>query len=199
MSAAPSPPEDRGRSHRRVAWLLGFAAIGMVGFAYALVPIYEVFCEYTGLNTRSGVISEQEASALRGTGRRVLLELDSNLNDGLPWRFRPERQKLWLRLGEINEFVYEVQNLSGEPLTGRALPSVTPSQAAPYVKKLQCFCFSPVDLQPGEHKRLAVRMAVSPELPERFGELTLSYTFYPSEPTAVSATRSSGASGKGES
>ena len=194
-----APPQRRHRATRRVVFFLVAVSLGMVGFAYALVPIYEVFCEYTGLDTRSGVLSEREASDFQPADREVLMELDSNLDSQLPWRFSPVTRKLRLRLGEVSEFVYEVRNTSGRAWIGQAVPSVTPSQAAPYVKKLQCFCFSPVELQAGERKLLPVRMVISPELPERFSELTLSYTFYPSKPAPQQGGKYPGSSGKGES
>ena len=41
----------------RTAGKLAILALAMFGFGYALVPLYNVFCEVTGLNGKTGVVS----------------------------------------------------------------------------------------------------------------------------------------------
>jgi cytochrome c oxidase assembly protein subunit 11 len=33
---------------------LALVVVGMFGFGFALVPLYDVFCEWTGLNGKTG-------------------------------------------------------------------------------------------------------------------------------------------------
>ena len=36
----------------------------MFGFGYALVPLYDVFCEVTGINGKTGTISKEDAEQM---------------------------------------------------------------------------------------------------------------------------------------
>lgn len=43
--------------------------------------------------------------------------------------------------GEVMHTTYTVTNTSKEVFVGQAVPSVTPAVAAPYLQKIECFCF----------------------------------------------------------
>ena len=151
--------------------------VGMFAFGYALVPLYQVYCELTG---RGSARVADEAAAGMGavdTGRLVTVVLDTNTRD-IPWTFRAERHKTTVRPGQLSEALFTVENRSGRTLTGRAIPSVSPAQAGMYVSKMDCFCFTEQVLAPGERKEMQVRFIIDTGLPERFSSLTLSYTFF---------------------
>ena len=38
----------------------------MFGFGFSLVPLYDILCEVTGLNGKTGVISQQQAKSSEG-------------------------------------------------------------------------------------------------------------------------------------
>ena len=44
----------------KTAKKLGLVAVAMFGFGYLMVPIYNVLCEVTGINGKTGQISQSE-------------------------------------------------------------------------------------------------------------------------------------------
>lgn len=170
--------------NRQTAIKLLLASAGMFGFGYALVPLYDVFCDITGLNGKTGEISVSEADRAEvDTARLITVEFDTNVNSQLSWEFKSEKRKMQVHPGEINEAIFYVRNLTKTRITAQAVPSVAPSQASLYFNKTECFCFTNQILNAGEYKAMPVRFIVDPRLPESIQVLTLSYTFFP-----VSAT-----------
>jgi len=74
--------------------------------------------------------------------------------------------------------VFEVVNPTDRPLTGQAIPSYGPPNAAQYFRKLECFCFSKQTLQPGERRQMPVVFVIDASLPADIATITLSYTFF---------------------
>ncbi len=163
---------------------LGLAALAMFGFAYALVPLYDVFCQATGLNGRTGRAQTVNAPAVVDA-RWVTVEFNGDVMPGLPWRFEPRQHRLKVRPGEVATAWYRVKNLADRPLDGRAVPSVTPPAAARHFTKLECFCFSRQRLNAGEERQMPVTFVIGRELPPEVRTLTLSYAFFPSEATTL--------------
>ena len=173
-SPAVSPaPANRGGLRK----LLG-GALGMFGFGYALVPFYEKICEVAGLRLlwQTG---QAEAAAITQVdlARTVTVEFDSNVRM-LPWTFKPMASSVAIHPGELTQMVYEVRNTLAEPVTGQAVPSYGPGQAAQYFRKLECFCFTQQTLAAGEVRRMPVVFVVDPDLPKDINTITLSYTFF---------------------
>lgn len=162
--------------NRTVRRLLG-VAVGMFAFGYALVPLYQVYCDLTGRGSARVADAAAPGPGEVDAGRRVTVVLDTNTRD-IPWTFRAERHKTTVRPGQLSEAVFTVHNRSGRTVTGRAIPSVSPAQAGIYVSKVDCFCFTEQVLAPGEHREMPVRFIIDTDLPERFSSLTLSYTFF---------------------
>jgi len=163
------------------------ASAVMFGFGYALVPLYDVLCELTGLNGKTGQIETVQAEALPIiTDRLVTVEFDTNVNSELPWEFRPLERKMQIHPGKVYEAVFYVKNTTDEYIVGQAIPSVVPFKGSRYFNKTECFCFSHQPLAPGESKQMPVRFVVDPALPESIDILTLSYTFFPIPDTTVS-------------
>ena len=64
--------------------------IAMFGFGYLMVPIYDVFCDLTGLNGKTGSISEAQAQVITvDENRLVKVEFISSLNQQAEWEFAP--------------------------------------------------------------------------------------------------------------
>lgn len=163
----------------RTARKLAFVAVAMFGFGYAMVPLYDVFCEVTGINGKTGAISQSEAAAAAiDLNRKVTVEFDTNINADLPWEFSALEYKKTVHPGEIAETIFVVENKSNEAIIGQAVPSVAPSKASLFFNKTECFCFTNQVLQPGERKEMVVRFVVGAELPEEIKRMTLSYTFF---------------------
>lgn len=169
MSAAISS------SNRKLLIKLALFSTLMFGFGYALVPLYTVFCNLTGLNKVN--LTAAPANTQVDAGRVVDIEFDSNVHD-MPWQFRPLQSHISVHPGEVTQAEFEVVNTRGEPMTGQAIPSYGPREAGEFFKKLSCFCFSKQTLAAGERRRMPVVFVVDPSLPKDIGTITLSYTFF---------------------
>lgn len=158
----------------------------MAGLAYASVPLYQLFCQVTGYGgTTQKAVSSQGIAI---SEREVTIRFDANTDPSLGWDFKPVERQVTLKLGETTQIAYVAENTSGEPLTGTATFNVTPQSAGAYFNKIDCFCFTETTLQPGEKLDMPVVFFVDPEMLEeeetkRLTTLTLSYTFYRTEPS----------------
>ena len=155
-----------------------FVVMGMFAFGFALVPLYDVFCDVTGLNGKTGnraVVADQ----LRvDTSREIEVEFVASLNESMPWEFKPLQHSVTVHPGEPTRIEYVAINRTNEAIIGQAVPSVAPGQAAEYFQKTECFCFTEQKLEPGEEKRMPVIFVVDPDLPDNVSQLALSYTFF---------------------
>jgi cytochrome c oxidase assembly protein subunit 11 len=178
MSAAAAPGSARAearRTNRALLLKLCVVAVAMFGFGFALVPFYERICEATGL--RNIDRADEVRNTQVDTTRTVRIEFDSNVRR-LPWTFRPLEPIVGVHPGEVRQAMFEIVNNTGRPLTGQAIPSYGPPDAAQYFRKLECFCFSPQTLQPGERRQMPVVFVVDARLPRDVATITLSYTFF---------------------
>jgi cytochrome c oxidase assembly protein subunit 11 len=173
--------DDSGRAHanRRVVTRLAVVVLGMFGFGFALVPLYDVLCQVTGLNGKTGRIElEQALGDNVDTGRMVTVEFLASVNSELPWEFRPVVKKVRVHPGEVTKVSYHARNLNDHAVTGQAVPSLAPGLAAKYFNKTECFCFTRQTLGPREARDMPLRFVVDPDLPADIRTVSLSYTFY---------------------
>ena len=162
-------------NRRLMKKLLVVAAI-MFGFGFALVPFYEKICEVTGIRN----VFQPDAVAANtqiDATRLVSVEFDAN-TQRLPWTFKPLQSSVTVHPGEVMQVVYEVRNTLERPVTGQAVPSYSPQQAALYFRKMECFCFQQQTLGPGEVRKMPVVFVIDPKLPSELNTVTLSYTFF---------------------
>jgi len=177
----------------RTATKLFLVAFAMFGFGYALVPLYNVFCELTGFGGKTGVIAEDRVRDLAIDPQRlVTVEFDTNVNGSLPWEFRAGVSRMQVHPGELADAVFVVENMSDRPVVGQAIPSVAPAQASLYFNKTECFCFTHQTLGPRERREMPVRFVVDSGLPKRISTLTLSYTFFLAPGANETAAQSAG-------
>ena len=149
----------------------------MGGFSYAMVPLYRVICEVTGINLLQKP-DTLPANTQVDLSRSLSVQFDANVDQTLPWQFRPLAPQIEIHPGEIAHIEYEVTNRSPHPIYGQAIPSYAPLNAVLYFKKLECFCFTQQTLAPGETKRFPVVFVIDPAIPQDILTLTLSYTFF---------------------
>jgi cytochrome c oxidase assembly protein subunit 11 len=169
--------DDRATSNRRLLRKLLVCAAIMFGFAFALVPFYETICEVTGIrNVFQPDVVAAENTQVDST-RNVSVEFDANTRR-LPWTFKPLQASVSVHPGEVTQVLYEVTNTLDRPVTGQAVPSYGPQQAALYFKKVECFCFQQQTLGPGEVRKMPVVFLIDPKLPREINTVTLSYTFF---------------------
>ena len=171
----------------RTALLAVLLVFGMTGLAFASVPLYRLFCQVTGIDgtTRTALGGEAPGAVDRMIGIRF----DANTASALPWRFEPVDTRRRVAVGARNIALYTARNLSGQPATGTATFNVTPVQAGKYFTKIQCFCFTEQRLDAGQEVSMPVVFYVDPAIlddPDTrdISEITLSYTFYPVDPTS---------------
>jgi cytochrome c oxidase assembly protein subunit 11 len=158
-------------------------ATGMVGAAYASVPLYRLFCQITGYN---GTTQRVEQYATKILDQRMQVTFDANVSSGLNWDFKAAKA-VEPKIGETVQVEFTATNRSSTPSTGTAVFNVTPMEAGAYFNKVQCFCFTEQTLAPGETITMPVVFFVDPEITQavetkNIKTITLSYSFYPSEP-----------------
>jgi cytochrome c oxidase assembly protein subunit 11 len=163
------------QENRRLSRRLAVVALGMFGFAFALVPFYNQICVALGINNidQPSVVTNTQVD----TSRTITIEFDSNIHD-LPWRFRPLVSHLQVHPGELTTVEYEVVNVRQVAVTGQAVPSYGPPRAGEYFQKVECFCFTQQTLAAGETRRMPVVFVVDPKLPRDVNTIALSYTFF---------------------
>jgi cytochrome c oxidase assembly protein subunit 11 len=164
-------------SHFRLVRRLVLLSVGMFGFGFAMWPLYNVFCDLTGLGGR-GVKIAEEAGELEKSDRQVRILFDATTNSSLPWKFEAVDKSMTVTLGEMSEALYRATNPTGEATAGHAIFNVTPPEASLYFVKTECFCFTQQVLQAHESRDMPVYYFIQPDLPGSIKEITLSYTFF---------------------
>ncbi|MFI0456771.1 MAG: cytochrome c oxidase assembly protein [Candidatus Thiodiazotropha endolucinida] len=171
---------DKHRKNRRTTLLLTGLVVAMFGFGFALVPLYNLFCQITGtqsLAQRSQIGLATPTSDQVDRARWVTVKFDTTVNPNLPWEFVAETTKMRVHPGQTYEVNFHARNRSHSAVTGQAIPSVAPWQATPFFSKLECFCFNKQRLDGSEKTVMPLQFMVSTELPAEINSLTLSYSF----------------------
>ncbi|WP_286240157.1 cytochrome c oxidase assembly protein [Neptuniibacter halophilus] len=163
--------------HKKTVTTLLLGAALMFGFGFALVPLYDVFCRITGLNGKVDLVAV-EPSGIVDNSRKVKLQLVAVNNETMPWKFRPREVVTELSPGEMYQTAYLAGNPTEQYMIAQAIPSVSPSEAAPFLQKINCFCFDRQPLQAREEKAMPLVLSIDPELPEHIRTITLSYTLF---------------------
>jgi cytochrome c oxidase assembly protein subunit 11 len=167
---------QNNRTTKKMLWL----AIGSFGFAFALVPMYNIACEKIfGIKLDKTASTMQPLAAnVAPVNRVVEVHFDGTVNSKLPWQFVPNQTHMAVVPGKIYETTFRAKNTANYPTVGNAAPSIAPNQFSSFFNKTECFCFTEQALMAGETKDMPVRFIVSPDLPEEIKTLTLSYTFF---------------------
>jgi cytochrome c oxidase assembly protein subunit 11 len=183
MAANPKTGQDnmssKNADNKKVIRNLLFVVVGMFGFGFAMVPLYDVFCDITGINGKtSGEQYVSDTPMQIDTSRKIKVEFLANLNDGMPWEFKPLTYSVKVHPGEPSRIEYVARNKTDRDIVGQAIPSVSPGQAAAYFQKTECFCFTEQVLKAGEEKIMPVVFVIDPSIDEDVREIALSYTFF---------------------
>ncbi|KQQ35736.1 cytochrome C oxidase assembly protein [Methylobacterium sp. Leaf125] len=186
-------PRGVGREAGVTAFACAGLAFGMIGLAFASVPLYDMFCKATGYDgtPRTGL-----APTVAAIDDSMVVHFDTNVSSSLPWRFQAESPKVEARLGETKTVFFRVKNTGSTPSTGIATFNVQPGLMGSFFVKVQCFCFNEQTLQPGETMDFPVVFYIDPEVRKdsntaHLSEMTLSYTYFASkngQPTAALVT-----------
>lgn len=170
--------EPHNNQNQKLVIKLVFIVIGMFGFGFALVPLYDVFCDITGINGKT----ENQAASYEvlkvDTDRLVTVEFITRTNSGMPWEFTTQTKRIKVHPGELNTVEFYVRNPASRDIVAQAIPSVSPGQAALYLNKTECFCFNQQPLGAGEEAFMPMQFYVDPQLPNDISYFTVQYTLY---------------------
>lgn len=175
--------KDQQNKNVVLARRLAFAVIGMFGFGFAMVPLYTLVCDVTGINKAGGLSSGGRVAledVIHGgvdKNRLITVEFDVTLNAGLPWEVTPAVKRIQVHPGKAYEVMFTAENKTDEVVVTQAVPGITPWQATEHFTKVECFCFTQQKLKPREKKDMPLRFVIANALPEKYGTVTLSYTF----------------------
>ena len=163
------------QSIRRTVKQACIILVGMCLFVVALVPLYDLFCEITGLGGKTG---DQYTYDPAATSRLIKVNFITNTNEGMVWDFWPEKGGVRVHPGEVREVIFYAKNPTDKPMMGQAIPSLVPVVAAQYFHKTECFCFNQQILQPGEEVAMPMRFIVDRDLPKNVQSINLSYALF---------------------
>jgi cytochrome c oxidase assembly protein subunit 11 len=170
MALAP----ELALQNRRMMGKLLVIALGMLGFGFALVPMYRQICEAIGI-TQTRVVASGNTQV--DASRNVTVELIAS-SAGLPWTFEALDRTVTMHPGELKTVRYRVVNTLDRAVTAHAVMNTAPAAANRYIEKRECFCFSDQTLAPGESREMPVVFRVSADAPASLTTVSMSYTFF---------------------
>ena len=181
MSISGETRTELERRNRKVGVVFAGVAVGMLGMAYAAVPLYQMFCQATGFAGTTQRVSKASDTVL---DRVITIRFDANVLGMSAWQFEPVVRTMNVRVGENALAFYRASNTSDRPLVGAATFNVSPDVTGGFFNKLECFCFTEQRLEPGQTVEMPVSFYIDPAIMadkdgRRVSEITLSYTFYP--------------------
>lgn len=164
------------------------ALVGMFAFAFALVPLYDVFCQITGINGKVDATAQSIVHEEVDDSRYVNVQFITRGSPGLPWKMSVEMHQMSVHPGQTAEVDFTFTNNSHSESWGRAVPSVSPSNATRHLRKISCFCFEEQLLQGDERLTIPLVFQLARDLPEEINTITLVYTLYPVEHAVQNAS-----------
>ncbi|OEY66161.1 cytochrome c oxidase assembly protein [Marinobacter sp. X15-166B] len=162
---------------RVVTWCMT-GVVGMFAFGFALVPLYDVFCDITGINGKTGGRYQAGVTDGEADSRLITVQFIAQNGPEMPWVFRPMTRNIKVHPGEAITVNYYAENPTDQAMVAQAVPSLSPSEGTLYFHKTECFCFTQQALAAGETVEMPLVFIVDKALPEHLRKLTLSYTLY---------------------
>jgi cytochrome c oxidase assembly protein subunit 11 len=179
MSAGTNNANAHSNANSKLVKKLIFLVMGMFAFGWALIPLYDLLCEITGLGgDTGGQYTYDPADTRVDRNRLVKVNFITNTNQGMSWDFWSDKGGMRVHPGELNEAVFYVKNTTDKRMVGQAVPSVVPLTATDYFHKTECFCFNSQVLEPGEEMEMPMRFIVDSDLPPNVQSISLSYALF---------------------
>jgi cytochrome c oxidase assembly protein subunit 11 len=166
---------DLERRNRKMMGKLLVVVVGMLGFAFAMVPMYRQICEAIGITQTRSVAADTNTQV--DMSRDVTVELIAS-TIGLQWKFEALDRVVKMHPGELRTVRYLVVNTLDRPVTAHAVMSTAPAVAGKWIEKQACFCFTSQTLAAGESREMPVVFRVKAGVPPELSTISLSYTFY---------------------
>jgi cytochrome c oxidase assembly protein subunit 11 len=153
--------------------------VGMFAFVFVvMVPLYNVLCEQLGINGKPNSGRYEVVEAAVDMSREIRVQFVASNNAGMPWEFRPTVTEMKVHPGGVNDTVFYAKNPLPKDMVAQAIPSISPSRAAEYFHKTECFCFNQQPLAGGEQADMPLQFIVDQDLPADIKTITLSYTIF---------------------
>jgi cytochrome c oxidase assembly protein subunit 11 len=154
-------------------------AVAMFAFVFVImVPLYNVLCDALGINGKTSGQAYTAVQAGVDESRTVTVQFIATNNQGMPWEFGPTVTAMKVHPGAVNDTVFLARNPLPEAMVAQAIPSVSPSRAAEYFHKTECFCFNQQPLDGRTAAEMPLRFIVDRDLPRDIRTITLSYTLF---------------------
>ncbi len=164
--------------HRSMVIRLVVIVIGMFGFGFALVPLYDVFCDITGINGKTNASAAVYTAPEVDESRQVTVEFLTRTHTGMPWEFRANTKRIKVHPGELATVDFYVRNPMRKNFVAQAIPSVSPGEAALFLNKTECFCFNQQPLAGGGEATMPMSFYVDPQIPDDISYFTVQYTLF---------------------
>ena len=169
--------EQQKSENRSLVGRLLIMTVAMFGFGFALVPLYDVFCQITGFGGRTNTeaVAAEEAPDLN---REIRVEFVTTVNSYAPFEFGADLDSMTVHPGKMYFATFTAKNMTEDDKVAQAVPSVAPVAAAEHFVKIECFCFNSQEFAANEEKAMPLQFIVDPDLPEYVDTITLQYTFF---------------------
>lgn len=164
--------------NRSMVFRLVLITLAMFGFGFAMVPLYDVFCDITGINGKTNESAVTYSAPIIDTSREITVEFITRTHTGMPWEFSAETKRVQVHPGELNTVEFYVRNPARRDIVAQAIPSVSPGTAALYLNKTECFCFNHQPLGAGEEALMPMQFYVDPQIPDDVSYFTVQYTLF---------------------
>ena len=169
---------ERKKITKRFWFTLVSAPILMLLFALLVMPpLYEVLCDITGFNGTTGKVDTEQQYEV-DEERLVEVSFFASTMPGFPVQFGPKVTSMDVVPGKFYTTSYIAKNNTDFEVIGQAVPSVAPTDAALYFKKLECFCFTRQVFKPHEEVEMTLRFVIEPEMDVNIQDVSLSYNFF---------------------
>lgn len=166
---------------------LVLGVVGMFAFGFALVPIYDVFCDLAGINGKTASSAYQAVEVKVDTSRTITVQFIAQNNDGMVWEFKPEVTSIKVHPGEPTDTTFFARNPTARDMVAQAIPSVSPGRAAEFFHKTECFCFNKQPLAARTEVDMPLQFIVDQDLPADIQTITLAYTIFDVTPSKEAA------------
>ena len=168
-------------------------AVTVVMFAFVfvvMVPLYNVLCDVLGINGKTNGTAYTAQDIQVDTSREIKIQFVATNNAGMPWEFHPTQTTMRVHPGAVNDTVFYARNPRAEAMVAQTIPSISPSRAAEYFHKTECFCFDQQPLDGQSEAEMPLQFIVDQDLPADIGTITLSYTIFDVTDIATGAVAS---------
>jgi cytochrome c oxidase assembly protein subunit 11 len=171
--------EAQQKKNKRLVIILTLGVLFMFGFCYMLVPLYELVCKKEGINGGSVKSAATASSDMQvDESRTISVDFVTTLNKNLPFKFIPLNKHIKIHPGEKKLVYFYAENQSGHEITVQAVPSITPMDAARFLKKTECFCFTQQFFIKNQRADMPVYFFIDPAISKDIKEVTLAYTLF---------------------